>query len=1476
MNAPDSSAVFDASGTYSQLPPVLETDHGRLTPPRRVNLTAEYVSGGQNVFINSFFRALPTYIDDVTRDFGDDLYDRILMDSQARSCFDVRLRSVLAEGLNLYPAVDDQGSPDYDLAAEVKEFCERMLDRVCLEGESGLPGSFEDCLWLLGHGMCYGNKVAEKTFELVDGGPDAGRLSLAKVKVKPRKATAFVTDAFLNVVGLMGLRPGQASLFIASGLFSDLREAPNLLPREKFAVFSWQPKDGDPRGTSILRACYTPWTYKMQAYGQYLKYLAQCAAPSLIGETGPNAQANYAGDTLGNLGNPPSTSPVLTPEQALLNQLVSMTGGSAIAVPSGTKVNWITPPGDGSQFVKGLEWADDQIAKAITGQTLATEQTQKGQRAAAEVHQDTMGLAAKTDKRAFGWFVRREFLYHAVAYNWGPDVAKRLTPFATFSPIEQQDWKGDAAAVGQLWSSGYLDQSQQADLDERLGLPAREQKPEGEGGEPGSPRGQAGKPGAEGGDAGGDGDTPGDAGPGGDGGTSDGGDNGTVGMSKRARCRCHDTDTGGLAAFDKGGDGDCHWITIGAKEGEEGGEEGEEHGEGEEGGKGKKSGKRHGGSPVCVKNGQIVKGHPSLTGKSIDALKESPTKGPHALTRDEWDKHLRQTGKRAEYGEGSYGLKIAHKEEVRHALKSGKPVPAAVLKDYPDLAAKYPNRKAAPKDLENPSTRKANAQSKEYDRAVWAKRARKDGIAPEHLHQLAAEILAHDKAYKEDHTKVLQRARKLSESLGYGNLVNLKQRIAKGNLDSDALRGFDDLGQRLAEEFPEHFHDRERPEDRLFDMLAAGNPEPISEQQAYTQAFDALHDPRLAGKRSPKPPAGPKGKARRGDADEGLAPSGRHGRKKKTSPKPDLEDVPFSRQTAGGRGSARFAGLWDENKHPRNRGKFAAKVAEHSAALQQIPHGELGTVGGFHVRRRGENEYRIETATGHVTGDAGSVAEHIARHGEAAEGSAHGDLAAKALQRAEVWKEPDFFTEPDRSEKESRAFQQLPHGTRVVSLHDTTRGRLGTVARVTEESGGVHKQTNRVKLDGEDGFASNHVEPLDPRFSWRRASRKPKAAAGPSAGSGGRQQAFFGGPFDESEHPRDKGKFAPKGGAADTPAFLESFRQQQQIRSDHLRAKAVNAIHDGPALARAGHFRVEPQQAAIADRLGGEDAPAKAAKAVRSEKVQWHGIDPAERETRLQALQKVEPKKLRGLYSKTEGDSHDWWQRHGELMDSPEMADELKKATPAELNAHVKRKAWVDHWHNDMEARMDAIDEAHQRATGRPVRPPGANFGRWADLDRLEGSDDVSGDPSAVFDFDPGQPRDSGGKWTAGAAGAAAVGLDKAVKLSSGQIRQTVRTATDVCRAYRRGGFSAAFHESVRKATTAAKEKYLWAEKRYGRKAALAMAAGVLAAYVAYAHNPALMAVIPSPTAAVVAIAETVRAAAKGVSLAGKAVSHGR
>jgi hypothetical protein len=160
-----------------------------------------------------------------------------------------------------------------------------------------------------------------------------------------------------------------------------------------------------------------------------------------------------------------------------------------------------------------------------------------------------------------------------------------------------------------------------------------------------------------------------------------------------------------------------------------------------------------------------------------------------------------------------------------------------ITKGHPSLAGK--KLSALDEEGEADSARKAVNRERGHARATWAKKAKQQGVAPKALHQLAGELLAHDKAYKDDLRDMLQQARKTHAGLDYGSLATLKARASKG-IDADQVKGLDDTAARIAEMYPHHFHGHDDLGGRLFELLSQGNPEPMSEDDAYEQAHDHL------------------------------------------------------------------------------------------------------------------------------------------------------------------------------------------------------------------------------------------------------------------------------------------------------------------------------------------------------------------------------------------------------------------------------------------------------------------------------------------------------------------------------------------------------------------------------------------------------------------------------------------------------------
>lgn len=438
---------------------------------KAAELLREYVSAEEFRW-SDYLRSLPPWIDDTTRDFGEDLYERMQLDPQVAKCVNIIKMGVLSQGVHITPTVDEE-DPKYPAAKEVADFCKRNL--AGLEAPFGpqTTVSLYWQLWDLLDAVALGSKVAEQVYEVPPAGQDKGRLCLKALKTRPRRSTAFVVDVHMNVVGLLGIIPGVAASVLTGTMVAE--NAPNILPRRKFAIMSVRPKDGDPRGQSMCRPAYNAWWLKQQAWPEYLKYLAQFATPSLIGYTAPEAAEVEELDATGSPVYDEDTGFIATvkPEQVMLAALVKLRNGSAAAFPNGSKVDPLqVGQSTTSEFTQFFKLANDEIANAILCQTLATEEGKYQTRAASGDHQDILSLTIDHVRQALVSVLRCDVLRNLVEWNYGPD-ALDLVPEITLAGSEKHDFKEFASAVAALMTAGYLDPSQYKRIDSYIGLPER-------------------------------------------------------------------------------------------------------------------------------------------------------------------------------------------------------------------------------------------------------------------------------------------------------------------------------------------------------------------------------------------------------------------------------------------------------------------------------------------------------------------------------------------------------------------------------------------------------------------------------------------------------------------------------------------------------------------------------------------------------------------------------------------------------------------------------------------------------------------------------------------------------------------------------------------------------------------------------------------------------------------------------------------
>ena len=445
---------FCVPALMSQRAPVLP-----IRPPAPRPPTEEVVTVGSWGWLARLWQTLPPYLDDVTRDFGADLYSRMQADPQVASSVRLLKLAVLAEPVQLdLPDDVPDGDPRRPLAETIRTFCAANLARV--------QPALTPTLYSLLDALTDGHKTAEIVYELgtLPGGPGQ-QLLLKAIKPKPAASLALVVDRFQTLLGWLYPLPGQLRPTLGQG-GTDGPLPPNFLPRDRAVHLVWAAPDGDPRGSSLLRAVYRAWWSKQQMWPGHLATLATFAQPSLWGTTAEGAAPIPTVDADGTIIG--YTDPVTH----MLTQLQNIRNGAAGAGPYGSDVKVLQAQGVGTAFENAVDLYNREIATGILGAARATQEAQHGSRADSQTAQDVIGVLINYIRQLLSTTLKTDLLTPLVRLNYG-DAGAALVPHVRLTATEQQDFAADAAAIAALERVGFLTPSQKPGLDTRLGLPIR-------------------------------------------------------------------------------------------------------------------------------------------------------------------------------------------------------------------------------------------------------------------------------------------------------------------------------------------------------------------------------------------------------------------------------------------------------------------------------------------------------------------------------------------------------------------------------------------------------------------------------------------------------------------------------------------------------------------------------------------------------------------------------------------------------------------------------------------------------------------------------------------------------------------------------------------------------------------------------------------------------------------------------------------
>lgn len=378
------------------------------------------IAAARSGLASSAFRLAAYSPDDLVTRKGFAVYDEMQNDAQVRSCLNTRKFAVLSKGWNVRPSSD---SPEDVRVARFVEFC--LHD---------MKGSVPEMLFKVLDAVAKGFSICEINYKVIGGGPFDGMIGLASVKSKDPAEFGFDLDQFLNVRGLTH-----------QGLSGQSR-----LPAEKFIVYTHMPVYELPHGQSDLRAAYKHWWSKEVILKFWNLYLERFGMPTAKGTYRRGVPKDQQDELLRVLDKIQQETALVVPEDVTVELLEAQRRGEA-------------------GYLTAIEFHNKQIAKAILGQTLSSDEGSRvGSLALARVHMDVLRFYLERLKRDLEETVMREQLIRRlVAINFGTDRC----PLFTLGNLEEKDLELLGGLITKL-IDGRVVEPTEPWIREYLGIPA--------------------------------------------------------------------------------------------------------------------------------------------------------------------------------------------------------------------------------------------------------------------------------------------------------------------------------------------------------------------------------------------------------------------------------------------------------------------------------------------------------------------------------------------------------------------------------------------------------------------------------------------------------------------------------------------------------------------------------------------------------------------------------------------------------------------------------------------------------------------------------------------------------------------------------------------------------------------------------------------------------------------------------------------
>ena len=219
------------------------------------------------------------------------------------------------------------------------------------------------------------------------------------------------------------------------------------LPGFKFIYAAIKAKSGITLRSGLARVAAWGWMFKAYTQRDWAIFTQTYGQPLRLGKFGPNASESD--------------------KETLFRAVSNIAGDCAAIIPEAMVIEFIENKSIGASsdlYLKRADWLDQQISKAVLGQTATTDAVTGGLGSGKE-HREVQKSIQTADARALAGIINRDLIRPWMQLNFGP---LKVYPRLKIEEPEQEDLAAFSTAIGGLVDRGL--EIDQGEVRDKFGL----------------------------------------------------------------------------------------------------------------------------------------------------------------------------------------------------------------------------------------------------------------------------------------------------------------------------------------------------------------------------------------------------------------------------------------------------------------------------------------------------------------------------------------------------------------------------------------------------------------------------------------------------------------------------------------------------------------------------------------------------------------------------------------------------------------------------------------------------------------------------------------------------------------------------------------------------------------------------------------------------------------------------------------------